>query len=380
MELLNKENRRAFEKIINQMNKYDFSPNDTIYELILNICDKYHYPYLLKNYTDDIVLNKNFILSGKNFTKYIHILSMFKETEEYVINLVESSYTDFKLPIKSEYYEYLIFKSILQGEYKKINSHIESLFKRYLSDFPTEKIKNSETYSGNIYLINSLEDIIEDFKQNEEYRSNLHQGVSLNEAEINKIINELIQSCKEVNKTWYQDEKFIKLIYIFYSKINFNHEELRNLLDEIVNNPKIDSTFIKEIVNGMYKNTFDKFLLLIKQNKEMEVRKSIYLLTNILKNNSSKLISENKDICFKVENIRKIINFIRDNPTIENKEAFKNFIKDSLEIKKLSNINFIDIDEIRRLAYIVYEDRRQVSNLFEENNPRFVNNRNTYDF
>ena len=355
------------------MNNNNFIPNDTLYELILNICDKYHYPSLLKNFTDDIVLNKNFILSGKNFTKYIHILSMFKETEEYVINLVESSYTDFKLPIKSEFYEYLIFKSILQVEYKKIHSYIDSLKKRYLSDYPNEKARNLEIYQGSLYLISSLVEIIDDVKQYDKSIQNIYQGVSLNESEITKIITDLINSCKQSNISWYLDQKFIKLIYVFYSKINFNLEELKDLLDNISKNPKLESSFVKELINGMFKNIFEKFLSLIKINKELEVRKSLNILTNQLRFNASKLTPENREVMYKEENIRKIINFIRENPSNDNKEFLKQFIKDSLEIKKMGHTISMDTDIMRRLAYIVYEDGKLISNIFEETNPRFVN-------
>lgn len=375
LEVLSDENRRPFEKIILHMNKFNFIPNDTIYELILNICDKYNYPSLLKNYTDDIVLSKNFILSGRNFTKYIHILSMFKETEEYVINLVESSYSDFKLPIKSEFYEYLIFKSILQGEYKKVHSYLDSLNKRYLSDYPNEKARNIETYNGNLYLINSLIEIIVDIKQNYESPNNDYQGISLNDSEINKITIDLIQSCKVSNKSWYLDEKLIKFIYNFYSKINFNIEELKNLLDDLSKNPKIESSFGKELISGMFKNIFEKFLFFMKKNNELDVRKSLNMLTNLLRFNSSKLTPENKEAMYKEENIRKIISFLRENLSNENKEALKQFIKDSLEMKK-TDYSFIDTELIRRLAYLVYDDSKLISNIFEESSHRFVNKRN----
>jgi len=361
------------------MNKYNFIPNDTLYEMILNICDKYNYPSLVKNYTDDIVLNKNFILSGKNFTKYIHILSMFKETEEYVINLVESSFTDFKLPIKSEFYEYLIFRGILQGEYKKINSYLDSLKKRYLSDYPNEKARNTEIYAGNIYIINSLIEIFNDIKQNNESNKNDFEGLSLNETEINKIMSDLIESCKDSNKFCNLDQKFVRSIFIFYSKINFNLEELSNLLDDITKNPKIDSSFSKELIDGMFKNIFENFLTFIKKNKEYEVRKSLNLLTNLLKFNSSKLTAENKDVIYKEENLRKIMSFIRENSSNENKEFLKQFIEDSLEIKKMEYVSSIDTDILRRLAYLVYEDGKQVSNIFEANFPRFSKNRNIED-
>lgn len=351
------------------MNTFNFTPNDTIYELILNICDKYNYPSFLKNYTDDIVLNKNFILSGKNFTKYIHVLSMFKETEEYIINLVESSYTDFKLPIKSEFYEYLIFKGILEGEYKKIHSYVDSLKKRYITDYPNEKLRNSEIYSGNLYLINSLIEIIQDHKMIDYSKYNNYHSISLNEKEINKIITDLIQSCKEANKLWYLDEKFLRSQYVFYSNINFNQDDLQNLLDNISKNHKFDLGLTKEITNGVFRNISDYLFSCFKQNKEIDIRKSINILINLLKSKESYLTTENKELIYKEENLRKIIQFFKENPSNENKDILKQFIKDSLEFKKLGNYA-VDNENIRRLAYLVYEDGKQVSSLLSESYPR----------
>lgn len=375
MEVLNKENRRAFEKIISHMNKYNFIPNDNLFELILNICDKYYYPSLLKNFTDELVLNKNFILSGKNFTKYIHVLSLFKETEEYIVNLVESSYSDFKLPVKSEFYEYLILNSILNGEYKKIHLYIESLNKRYLTDYPNERIRNSEIFAGNMNLINSLVEIYNDFKQNEDYRLNYNESLNLNENELNKIFNSLIQSCKGANKSWFSDERFLKLLYSINSKINFNLEEVKSLTDNLFKNIKIESKVNDEIINGILINTIDHLISFIKKNKEEEVRKILYFITNLLKNNSSKFTPQNKDLLYREENIKKLIDFIRENPTMDNKEALKNFVKDSFEIKRLGNIDLKELDLIRKLAYLVFEDGRQISDIFMENKERLSNRR-----
>ena len=113
------------------MNKFDFVPNDNIYELILNICDKFNYASLLKNITDDYVINKNFVLSKNNYTWYIKILSNYRETEEYVINLIEASLSDLKIPINAEFYEMLILRWILENKIENIKESLENLSKRY---------------------------------------------------------------------------------------------------------------------------------------------------------------------------------------------------------------------------------------------------------
>jgi len=350
------------------MNRYNFMPNDIIYELILNICDKYNYPSLLKNITDDLVIKRNFILSGKNFIKYIQILSMFSETYDYVINLIDSSFTDFKLQIKSEFYEYLIFRSILDKEYEKIKTYLETLNKRYISDYTNEKIRNNEIYRGNVHLINSFIDILNDY--NETKSSNIKNKLNSNEdslkkEEINNFINELIKSSKECNNNWISDHIFIKLIYKFYTEFSFNLDEIKNIIDDFSKSTKTD-LILKDLINDGYKNISFKLLEFLKDNEEILVRKSFNIITNLLKIHSSKILAENKEFLLSDENNRRILNFLRNNTSIEVREAVKNYISAILEAKKFGTFNYLNFDSLRKLALNVYGDTKQISNLFED--------------
>lgn len=343
-------------------------PNDIIYELILNICDKYNYPSLLKNITDDLVIKRNFILSGKNFIKYIQILSMFSETYDYVINLIDSSFTDFKLQIKSEFYEYLIFRSILDKEYEKIKTYLETLNKRYISDYTNEKIRNNEIYRGNVHLINSFIDILNDY--NETKSSNIKNKLNSNEdslkkEEINNFINELIKSSKECNNNWISDHIFIKLIYKFYTEFSFNLDEIKNIIDDFSKSTKTD-LILKDLINDGYKNISFKLLEFLKDNEEILVRKSFNIITNLLKIHSSKILAENKEFLLSDENNRRILNFLRNNTSIEVREAVKNYISAILEAKKFGTFNYLNFDSLRKLALNVYGDTKQISNLFED--------------
>jgi len=214
------------------MDRYNFIPSDTIYEMILNISDKYNYPSLLKNITDNLVINKNFILSANCFTKYIHILSMFKETEEYVMNLIDSSFSDFKLPIKAEFYDYLIFRSILESEIQKIKTFIDTLNKRYAIDYTNEKTKKSENHKGNLFLIESIINAIKDLNSTNKDSKYNYESININFEELYKVVNDLIKSSKEENNSWMFDEKFLKITCNYYSSLCFNPDELKILLDE----------------------------------------------------------------------------------------------------------------------------------------------------
>jgi len=347
------------------MEKYNFIPNDIIYEMILNICDKYNYPSLLKNITDSLVIEKNFILSASNFTKYIQILSMFKETEEYVINLIESSFLDFKLPIKAEYYEYLIFRCILDQDFQKINSYIEALYKRYVNDYTNEKIRKAENFKGNLFLIESIINILKDLKISNNLEEISNTKINNNE-EINIIVNNIIKNSQEVNNSWMLDDKFVKVICSYYSNLCFNSDELKIIIEEVSKNGKFNSVVLREIINDVFRNLTDKLLEVLKDNKEIIVRKYLGLMANLIKFHSAKISFEYKENIAKEEYLRKIFNFVKNNPNNENKEAIKYLIKEIFEAMKNGTFIKFEIDFMRRLAFSVFEDNKQVVSLFEE--------------
>jgi len=334
--------------------------------MILNISDKYNYPSLLKNITDNLVINKNFILSANCFTKYIHILSMFKETEEYVMNLIDSSFSDFKLPIKAEFYDYLIFRSILESEIQKIKTFIDTLNKRYAIDYTNEKTKKSENHKGNLFLIESIINAIKDLNSTNKDSKYNYESININFEELYKVVNDLIKSSKEENNSWMFDEKFIKITCNYYSSLCFNPDELKILLDEISKNTKINIVVLKDIVNDIFKTIQSKIFDYLKENKDALVRKCLYLLSNLIKYHSSKLSVESKEEITKEENLRKIFNFIKNNSTTENKESIKVFITVIVELKKDDTLNSVEMDMMRRLANSVFEDRKDVASLFGE--------------
>ena len=367
------ENRRAFEKILYHMNKFEFVPNDVIYELILRICDEYNYASLLKNITDDFVINKNFILNTKNFTKYLQILSVFKETEEYIMNLIDSSFSDFKIPIRAELFEYLILTAILQNNFKKVTNYIELLKKRYKTDYPNEKSRNAEIYRGNIVLINNFYEIIESknyYKEigltKSESDKNFEEKLTVFKTDILEICNELISECKNININWLTDEKFIKIQNYFYLDYGFDFNSIEKLMEEFGKTGFNRKNYLNVTSGELFRKIIGNYIY-TKELKDEHAFKNLLDVLNKIINNSDVLINvEDKINLFKTDSIRNLTIFLRNNNNDENRNNIKNLIKKTLDKDLITYLNSNDYEALRKFLVLAFEDYKQVNKFFDD--------------
>ena len=355
------------------MNKFEFVPNDVIYELILRICDEYNYASLLKNITDDFVINKNFILNTKNFTKYLQILSVFKETEEYIMNLIDSSFSDFKIPIRAELFEYLILTAILQNNFKKVTNYIELLKKRYKTDYPNEKSRNAEIYRGNIVLINNFYEIIESknyYKEigltKSESDKNFEEKLTVFKTDILEICNELISECKNININWLTDEKFIKIQNYFYLDYGFDFNSIEKLMEEFGKTGFNRKNYLNVTSGELFRKIIGNYIY-TKELKDEHAFKNLLDVLNKIINNSDVLINvEDKINLFKTDSIRNLTIFLRNNNNDENRNNIKNLIKKTLDKDLITYLNSNDYEALRKFLVLAFEDYKQVNKFFDD--------------
>jgi len=365
------ENRRILEKILYHMNRYDFIPNDNIYELILNICDKYNYPSLLKNITDDYVINKNMVLSKNNYTWYIKILSNFKETEEYVMNLIEASFTDLKIPIRAEFYEMLFLRWILEDKLDNIKEAYEELNKRYITDFPDEEIRNQEIYKGNICLIKNFVEIFDSKNYHktlglptDELDEEFEMKVESCKVELNPMINTMLKTNIEINPNYINDNKFLEICISFYAEKMENPEELISFVVDI-NNSELNNQNKLYFNNDLIKKVVNNFKFIDVEENETSFINYLKFFEFIYK--SKFLIrGDIKADLFRSYSVKKIILFLKEYTSGSYTKLIEEIIKSGINSEILSSINASDFDNLRKLLKIVFKSDMRVNSFFND--------------
>jgi hypothetical protein len=342
------------------MNKFDFVPNDNIFELILNICDKYNYPSLLKNITDDYVINKNMILSKNNYTWFIKILSNYKETEEYITNLIESSFTDFKIPISAEFYEMLFLRWILEDKLDNIKEAYENLNKRYILDFPDEEIRKQEIYKGNICLINNFVEFFDSKNYHktlglptDEIDEEFEMKIESCKVEINPMINTMLKNNIEINPNYINDQNFLKICISFYVEKMENLEEFVSFTAD-VNNSELNNMNKLNFNNDLFKKVITNFKLISFEESESIFINYLRFFDFIFKSKYP-IRKDIKSELFKSFSVKKIILFLKENNTVSYNDLINEIIKNGVNNEVVSFINDSDFDNLRKLLRVVFK-------------------------
>jgi hypothetical protein len=309
------------------MKKYDYIPNNNILLEFIRICDEGHHPVYLKAVIDEWVLNKSVRLSQDNFTKYIQIISNFKETEEYVQNILMNS-SSLGYLTRVDYYEYIIFNQLLNGDIDALNDTMKQIFERIVSDYKNEA--SQYIFQANIQLLR----IFNDYYENIHYSKKL--GLEPNRYD-NKLINiwqssksAIIESFDKLAED--SSNESIKTIIKYFENTG-NADKLNNIYRSLLESSKI---------NLISKDNFINFLKLIEY-------KEIYNLVNIMdiyKANRFNLDYDEVFYILRYENIMKFFNiFQRNNLTREYGDFIRAImtsqIYDRLHEKDMNRFNSI---------------------------------------
>jgi hypothetical protein len=236
-----------------------------------------------------------------------------------VEQLIDSSFIDFKIPIKAEFFEFKIYNSLLNFDFDNIEKLLTKLNERYMTDYQNDRVRNSQIYRGNKVLIDTFIDFIDskNYKKEHNIKEDGNDVIFKEKLEafgdqLYIIINRLVSQNMSLNNQWMDDKIFSDKImnyYFNYSKnyndylrafkniledsldrITFNAIYKEKLLKILTSNPRnLDANFFFNIFEACWKaNMFDinnsyndKFLLV-----RYECLPNIYRL---FKNNPEKL-------------------------------------------------------------------------------------------
>lgn len=353
------------------MNKFDFVPNDNIYELILNICDKYNYPSLLKNITDDYVLNKNMALSKNNYTWYVKILSNFKETEEYILNLIESSFTDLKVPIKADIYEMLHLRWILEDKIENIKESIDNLNKRYLIDYPEEELRKKEIYSGNISIVKNFYEIFESKNYhktlglpNDELDSEFEMRINSSKIELYPLINDLLKNCIEINPQYINDFSFLRICISFYAEKIENLEEILNFISDI-NKSELNERDKFNFNNDVFRKVLNNFKQINLEETDALFVSNLKFFEFFLKANWP-IKREIKSELFRSFNVRRIVAFLREYPSASYRTLVEDIIKSGVNREVVGFITPSDFENLRKLVKSLFRSDARTNRFFND--------------
>jgi hypothetical protein len=261
------------------MLKHNYTPNDHLLYEFLNICDRYHHPAYLKTVIDHFVLNKQVRLNGENFAYYIQILSNFKETKDYIKNLISASF-DFGFPIRAEFYEFLIYNNLVEGNFKEFEANINELKERYKTDYKDEESRSRAQFEGNLLLIRNFNEFYSNlnYKQklglkNDEHDERAFQIFKDNSEGVYQIIQLLIEENK-MNKNWLENVEFVREIITFYENKK-DYQQLTALYRAMRDSNKAH--------NYLTKHNFIKYIKMIQQERR-EFVNPFELFDHVLKN------------------------------------------------------------------------------------------------
>jgi hypothetical protein len=248
-------NRENLEKIIYHMEKYYYAPNNDNIKTIMQICDKNFYPKYLKNLIDNYVLNKGIHLSEENFTLFIQIITNFEEYSQYYQNLINSSFTDFRIPVKAEFFEYLIYKYLTKLELQKMKTVLRNLNHRYITEYKDDGERMEQIYSGNNLILFTILQFIENSKAISSKKGDQDKTDMVSYSDIRsesksfiEIINNLIAQNKSFNKDWITDNDFSFLLVRLYHHFSYNFKEYFVILDDLLANNELEALLDPKIL------------------------------------------------------------------------------------------------------------------------------------
>jgi hypothetical protein len=190
---------------------------------IIAICDIYHYPAYLKYTIDSFVINKKLRLSYDNFTYYIQVLSNFKETRDYVYNLINTSF-DLDYPVRAEFYEFLCYNNLLEGQFDQFEKNIEMLRERYSKDYK-EDIRSKIQFNGNTLMLKNFNDFISNLTykrhlglDDDEHDKHVILRFKDNMEKLGGVIEKLIAENKG-KMDWLEDKEFVGETIRYYEHI-----------------------------------------------------------------------------------------------------------------------------------------------------------------
>jgi len=312
-------NRENLEKIIYHMEKYYYAPNNDNIKTIMQICDKNFYPKYLKNLIDNYVLNKGIHLSEENFTLFIQIITNFEEFSQYYQNLINSSYTDFRIPVKAEFFEYLIYRYLTKLDLQKIKTVLRNLNHRYITEYKDEGERMEQIFSGNNLILYTILQFLENAKAVSSKRGDQEKTDMVSYSDIRsesksfiEIINNLIAQNKSFNKDWIADNEFSFLLVRLYHHFSYNFKEYFVILDNLLANNELKAILDPKIL-------FREILDILKYedkklNKEEHILAINFLDRFIEKHIRSGVVQlsfEDKFDFLREENLYKFLRFYR---------------------------------------------------------------------
>jgi hypothetical protein len=222
------------------MFKHNYLPNDLIIKEILAICDIYHYPAYLKYTIDNFVINKKIRLSSDNFTYYIQILSNFKETTDYVHNLINTS-SDLGYQIKAEFFEYIVYNNLVEGEFDKVEKNINNLRERYQKDYQNA---SEIQFYGNTLMLSNFNEFIKnlDYKEQLGLENDEHDNLIKNRfweqtEKLYSVFEKLVEENK-ANKKWIESKVFIQELITLYEMKPNGFDQLCHIYKSLLESNK----------------------------------------------------------------------------------------------------------------------------------------------
>lgn len=315
-------NRENLEKIIYHMEKNYYLPNNDNIKTILQICDKNFYPKYLKNLIDNYVINKNILLNEENFTYYIQIITNFEDFSQYYQNLINSSYTDFKIPVKAEFYEYLIYKYMTKFEMEKVKGVLKILNQRYITEYQDDEERLETIYTGNNLILYTIIQFVENAKlrhtqkgthSHDGHETNLINEIQNNSKNFEEIINNIIAQNKSFNKDWMQDKEFTFLLMKVYNEFSINLKEYFSIIDNLISKNEVESVFDPK---KLFKDLQDLFKFNGGKLKPDEHKLAIDVferfLENYVRSGAIELSYEERFDIVRLENLYRFVRFYRN--------------------------------------------------------------------
>jgi len=324
----------------------------------------------------------NIKLSAENYCLYVRMISNFEDFKKYYSNLIDNSYLDFQIPIKADFYEYLVYQDLLKSNFGAIKDYVAKLKTRYTADYEDEPERLEENYRGNLLILRTvveyfdenlhvLEEIRQTDQRNEESNSS---SSSINELLIT--INELIEGMKLINEKWIDDFNLGKNAMKFYLHVNKDFIKYTNLLQHY-----IDQDELKFNQHFIPKKHFNDLILLIissdssrhSPDEKKAITKTFHkFFEKYIKTEIFELSYEDKFLFLRYETCWKFFNYFysKSSDKVKKKEdqnvELINFIKFILDPITFMRLSIKDRIEIKDHLINIFGKKREAFDFLDK--------------